>query len=175
MRELVIGSGSREKAALVSAVLRSEGFSVSGIYGTGAEILQKKNSLHKPIIICGNLKDNMTASELCDLMPYGTDIIELKRSGLSCSFKSSVITLYFPVSRAELTAAVRELSEDREFRRPKRSERENGLLERAKKIVIDKKGISENEAYAFIRKKAMDNKVKIEIICKNIIAEKEVE
>lgn len=175
MRDLIIGSCSREKAEVISAILRSEGFSVSGIYSTGAEILQKKSSLKRPIVICGSLKDNMTASELCDLMPYGTDIIEMRRSGLSCGFKSSVITLYFPVSRAELVQTVKGLLSISDFRRTKRPEDEARLLSAAKKILIDKKGISEKDAYSFIRKTAMNNKVKIEIICKNIIAKKEKE
>ncbi|MGP1543542.1 MAG: ANTAR domain-containing response regulator [Candidatus Fimenecus sp.] len=175
MRDLIIGSRHREKAELVSAVLRSEGLSVSGIYGTGAEILQKKTTLHKPIIICGNLKDNITAAELCDLMPNDTDIIALKSSGLCQSFKSSIITLYFPVRRAELVSTVKNLLDIREVKRTERTENENALISKAKKILMDKKRISERDAYAFIRKTAMDNKVKLEIICKNIITEKEKE
>ena len=72
-----------------------------------------------------------------------------------------IFRLPAPVSRSDLMASVR-LALQMEHRleklvRPRRNEEEKAIIEQAKALLMERNGMTEEQAHRFIQKRSMDN------------------
>jgi len=86
-----------------------------------------------------------------------------------------------PVSSEELAANIRlaitrhreKLALKQEVGRLEETLAERGIIDRAKTILMERVGLSEDEAYARIRQKAREKRVKMVVVAKSIITAEE--
>jgi len=86
-----------------------------------------------------------------------------------------------PVSSEELAANIRlaitrhreKLALKQEVGRLEETLAERGIIDRAKAILMERVGLSEDEAYARIRQKAREKRVKMVVVAKSIITAEE--
>ena len=71
-----------------------------------------------------------------------------------------IFTLASPVGKSDLVASVRMLTQIghrlERFVRPRRSDEDAAIIEEAKAVLMDRHGMSEEQAHRFLQKKSMD-------------------
>lgn len=154
-----------ENGKKIKNILVKNGFHVSALCTTGAQALQHADMLEEGLVV--------SAGRLADMM------YEQLREYLSDSFEMLVISapnlweekdmehlmrLTMPLKVHELISAVERLSDSierkqkkRRSRRPERSEEERQTIGDAKKLLMERKRMTEEEAHRYIQKASMDS------------------
>ena len=137
---------------------------------SGAAALSACDKLQSGLIICGYRLSDMLCTELFEDMPKGFDMLLLSspaaRGDLMPGERFHVIDM--PIRASEFTDRLwrleAEIEKERQLRRRQRlkgrsgrSEEDNRLIDGAKRLIMDKKGISEEEAHRFLQRSAMSS------------------
>lgn len=118
------------------------------------------------VVVCGYKLRNQTAEELMDDLPPTTIMLVIAAQGqLDLCENEDIFRLPAPVSRGDLLASVRmalQMSHRLErMVRPRRNEEEKQIVEQAKAILMERHGMTEDQAHRFIQKRSMDNGTKM--------------
>lgn len=118
------------------------------------------------VIVCGYKLHNMTAEELMEDLPATTIMLMIAtQSQLDLCENDDIFHLTAPVSRSDLLASVQlalQMSHRLErMVRPRRNEEENKIIEQAKAVLMERHGMTEEQAHRFIQKRSMDNGTKM--------------
>lgn len=171
-RVLII-SGKKQSAALLSAMLDSSVYNPVDSVQSAGEARRKLLRLNYDIIIIDPpLPDEFgsdlavdAASETCSgiLMTVRSDLFEMTCSKVE---HAGVLTLSKPMSGQDFNTAIklitatnaRLLNEEKKMFKLQKKLEEIKLVSRAKFILMEKMNISESEAHRFIEKEAMDSR-----------------
>ena len=171
MKEIIIASANLKAAERIKAILQSGHLTVNRVFSSGREILSYASIQPDVLVVCGKLSD-MSAVYLAELAPHGVDIVLLLPSGEpQTAFYSNLVTLNMPVNRAELLDTVRMLRATEAHSNipvQTRSTDDEGLLENAKRIVMNRHRISEREAYRLLQRRSMEAGIKMTELAKMI-------
>ena len=118
------------------------------------------------VVVCGYKLHNLTAEELMEDLPPTTIMLVIAvQSQLDLCENEDIFHLPAPVSRSDLMASVRlalQMSHRLErMVRPRRNEEEKQIIEQAKAVLMDRHGMTEDQAHRFIQKRSMDNGTKM--------------
>lgn len=173
MREILIASQNQNAAVRVRSVLQSERLPVRKICRTGAQVLSFATLCTQAVVICGKLPD-YTPAELADLLPVGFSVVWLLSSSAVQPSDSANLTVFFqPVDRVEFLHTVRMLAAGQaqtHTRHSKRSAELDALLDRAK-AVLQAKGLSEQAAYTYLRRRSMETGTPLQTVAAAVAAE----
>ncbi len=120
----------------------------------------EKRDVH--VVISGYKLHGWTAMDLAEDLPATTMMLVVAtQSQLDLCELDDIFPLPAPVSRADLTIAVRmAMQMGRRLERlirPKRSDEEKQIIDRAKQALMKKYDITEDQAHRMIQKRSMDN------------------
>lgn len=154
-----------EEANSIRNILVRHGFFVTAVCTNGAQALNAAGNLRDGIVVCGYRYADMLYNELHEYLPSEFEMLLLASPArYSDSGIPDVLCLSMPLKVHELVQAVESIAEScrrkrrLEGRRNKgRSPEEAELLERAKAVLIEKKGMTETQAHRYIQKSSMDN------------------
>lgn len=118
------------------------------------------------VVVCGYKLRNQTAEELMEDLPSTTIMLVIaSQVQLDMCGNEDIFRLPAPVSRSDLLASVKmalQMSHRLErMVRPRRNEEEKQLIDQAKGILMDRHGMTEEQAHRFIQKRSMDNGTKM--------------
>lgn len=169
MKEIIVASANIRSAERIRAILQSGHLTVNRVMSSGREILSYASIQPDILVVCGKLSD-MSAVYLAELAPNGTDIILLLPSGEpQTAFYSNLVTLYMPINRAQLLDTVRLMSASQSIsKNPGRSTEDKSELDNAKKIIMARYRISEEEAHRLLQRRSMETGVKLTELAKII-------
>lgn len=100
----------------------------------------------------------MGYEELSTYLPASVNMIVVTKDSEMLPFSSNIVPLVVPFRAENLTAILRNLMPEA-FTKPKRRERseeERMLVDKAKRLLMEKKSMSEPEAFRYIQKISMD-------------------
>lgn len=182
--EIIIAVGNEEAGNKIKQVLAGSGFAVSGVCFSGSEAIRRVRAL-KPAILLANyeLPDTtgfdvarvVAGNNLCSVVLLTDDIqkgyVESRMKDLD------IVCLIRPVSRALLLNTVELLIRSRiriekleaEIREMKVNLDTRKLIDRAKGLLMEKSGLSEQEAYRKIQKQSMDTGVPMKEVARSIV------
>ena len=152
-----------EDANRIAGVIRNQGtlFDVS-VCSTAAEVLRIVNDRDYGVVICTKQLKDMRYSELSSLLPDFFGMIVLT-SDLSLEIDENTVKLLLPFKTHDLLNTIDMLTQNfyrrlkqKKKRPPQRSEKEQQLIDQAKKLLMERNGMSEPEAFKFIQKSSMD-------------------
>ena len=164
MREIIVASANARAAEHVKTILQDGQLFVNKVLTTGRDILAYASYHCDALLVLGRLND-MSAVYLAQCLPSGYDIVLLLPSGEPQTvYMSNLVTLYMPLDRAEFLDTVKLLaatSAQKNTQSAKRSEGESEILREAKKVLMNRHHISEQEAHKLLQRRSMETGLKM--------------
>ena len=165
MTNIIVVLPKLEDAKGIKNVLVRNGFRVTGVCTTGAQAISQAYGLNDGIIICSFKLADMVYSELQECLPHGFEMLLLASSHLLHEYKGSdIVCLSMPLKVNDLISTVAMMCEGIERRRkraklkPKvHSAEEEAVIKLAKKLLIARNHMTEEEAHKYLQKCSMDS------------------
>jgi response regulator NasT len=165
MINIIIAFPKQETARNIKKILMQSGHHVDAVCLTGAQALQNANELGGGIIVCGYRFVDMMYTELYEYLPDQFEML-LVASPANCGNREigNIVCLSTPLKVNELLQTVEMMDytmtrhRKKQRQKPKeRSEEERTLIEEAKRLLIERNNLSEEEAHRYMQKRSMDN------------------
>ena len=162
MIRIVVAIENERLAAAVCAALDQGGIQIRTRCRTGAEAIRTIKEMGGGTVICQFLLPDMSANELYEnLRGSASLLVAAKPQYLDLCESSEILRLPLPASAADLVEQTEKLIRiDRKRAAatvPKRSPEEQRLVEDAKALLIEKRGISEVAAHRYLQRRSMDS------------------
>lgn len=154
-----------EDAKNIRAVLVKSGYEVNAICTSGAQALSQAYQLGGGIVVCGSRFPDMMYGEVRENLPAGFDMLLIAGpTVLSEVVNREIVCLPMPIRKSDLLNTL-EMMVAAQFRRqkkrtkkgPERSLREKKLIEDAKKVLMDRNHMTEEEAHRYLQKCSMES------------------
>ena len=130
------------------------------------QVRRTVNKPHITAVICGFKLADQSAEALAGDLPSSCAVLVLASQNLLDLLQNDdLFQLPAPVSKGDLTASVRMLLQmGRRLARalrPRRSPEELEVIQQAKALLMDRNGMTEEQAHRFLQKSSMDNGTKL--------------
>ena len=165
MISIMIALPKLEDAKGIRSILVKNGFPVTAVCTTGAQVLSQIDELSGGIVICGYKLKDMMYAELHECLPEGFEmLIMASRNVMDDCLGNNIVCLAMPLKVHALLDTVSMMSQAIMRRRKKeklkakeRSEEETALIQEAKELLMERNNMTEEEAYRYIQKCSMDS------------------
>ena len=132
---------------------------------TGAQALASVNNLETGIIVCGYRFVDMMYTEVYEYLPKGFQMLLIASpTNVIDNNVENLISLSLPLKVHEMMQTVEMMDgyitryKKRQKKKPKiRSEAELEIIDRAKRRLMERNGLSEEEAHRYIQKRSMED------------------
>jgi len=166
MEKVIVAFESEKTALRVREIVESAGLASCLVCRSAAEVKRLVNKQHLTTVICGYKLGDETAETLFDDLPQTCSMLVVGvQSMLSMMENDEIFRLSAPVSRNDLVTSARMLLQVghrmEKFVRPRRSVQEQAIIEKAKAVLMDRNGMTEDQAHRFLQKKSMDSGAKL--------------
>lgn len=162
---IIVAFPRLDDAKNIKNILARSGFDVAAVCTTGAQALSYADGLGTGIIISSYKLADLPFFEIRDCMPPGFELLVLaSKQRLAECESSGVVTLPMPFVISDfldtvqmmVVAAQRRKKQAKQIPK-KRNEEDRKLIDSAKKLLMERNGLSEDEAHKFIQKCSMDS------------------
>ena len=165
MNNVIVAFPKAEVAKNIKKILAQSGYSVTAVCTTGAQTLASINGLESGIIICGYRFVDMMYSEIYSYLPRGFQMLLIaSASSVMSKDVNNLVCLSMPFKVHELLQTVEMMDysvtryKKKQRQKPKqRTEADREVMEQAKRLLMARNGLSEEEAHRYIQKRSMDN------------------
>ena len=162
---IVVVFPKKEIVLKMKNVLIKNGFDVSAVCVTGAQAIQAVERLEAGVVVCGNRFADMIYDELKECIPDTFEMVVIASNAQWQEYgDDDVIYLPLPLKAYDLVDTVSDLLTDihrrlkREREKPnKRSSADQGVINQAKSLLMEKNELTEEEAHRYLQKRSMDN------------------
>ena len=174
MARVVIASVSEEYRMRLSRLLSSAGFTVFRCCVSGGDVRRALNACGDGLaILMGELPDLAPDELAWDYAP-GVKVLLIARPQTLARYETAALwKLALPVpgrTVIEMAEAMR-LAHDADL--PRRGEKENAAIDRAKAVLMNRYGITEGEAHRRLQRYAMNHGMKMEACAAKVLREAE--
>lgn len=165
MVNIVVVFPKLDDAKNIRNLLMRNGYEVMGVCSTGAQVLQIADRLGDGIVICGYRFNDMIYSELRACLPPAFEVLLVASAHIleSCDM-NSVVGLALPIRIRDLVNTLEMIAGNMYRRRRKlkskpkeRSEEEKKVIADAKKLLMERNHMTEEEAHRYMQKCSMDS------------------
>lgn len=160
MRQVIVAFERQSNCDRLREILEGTGEFSCLVCRSAAQVKRAVHKLRLDIVVCGfKLADQSCESMYHDLPQRCSVLMVAPQAQLELCTAAGVFRLPAPVRRSELLASVRllaQLGQGRD-RAPGRSQEERELVDRAKQVLMDHSGMTEEQAHRFLQKRSMDN------------------
>ena len=166
MEQVIVAFEGEKNCWRIKEILESSGTAACILCRTADQVKRAVHKQHVTTVVCGYKFADGTAEELFGDLPLSCAmLIVAAQNMLELVQNDDIFRLPAPASRGDLTASVRMLLQIghrlERFVRPRRSQEEQELIQRAKQLLIDRNGMTEEQAHRFLQKKSMDSGAKL--------------
>lgn len=165
MEKLIVAFESEKSCQRICDILKDGGVAACYPANSGGEVKRLASMLHVSTVVCGyKLKDGLAEDLFYDLPPAAVMLVVAKPAQIE-ELGDDIFSIPAPVSKSDLCAAVSLLFQvgrrlERALR-PKRSDTENEVVEKAKRHLMERDGVTEEQAHRYMQKKSMDSGAKM--------------
>ncbi|OUN20552.1 antitermination regulator [Flavonifractor sp. An82] len=166
MEQVIVAFENTKNAGRIKDILETSGTASCILCKTADQVRRTVNKLHITALICSfKLADQSAEALAGDLPPSCAVLVLASQNLLDLLQDDDLFRLPAPVSKGDLTASVRMLLQmgrrlERALR-PRRSPEEQALIQQAKALLMDRNGMTEEQAHRFLQKTSMDNGTKL--------------
>lgn len=163
MTNVIVAFPKIEDAKNIKSVLTRNGINVIAASTTGAYVINVADEVDSGIVVCGYKLADMQYSELAYCLPKGFRMLLVaSERHWQENPMDDVVFLPMPLKVHALIETVQMMIEtsrmQRKERKPaKRSEEEKNIILNAKRMLMEKNSMSEDEAHRYIQKCSMDS------------------
>ncbi len=165
MANVIVAFSKQEDARNIKNILTKNGFSVVHVCTSGAQAITAAEGLSAGIIVCGYRLPDMLSAELYDCLPPDFAMLMVSSPARRpAQLPEKVVCLPVPLKVHALveTMAMMEEAQARCRRRQRmqprqRNEEEKNIINQAKRLLMERNGMTEEEAHRYIQKCSMDS------------------
>ena len=177
MWKVIVAFENAANAARVKEILEASGDFSCLVCRSAAGVKRTVRKLRLRTVVCGfKLADQSCEGLFHDLPPGCAMLMVAPQARLDLCGAEGIFKLRSPIRRSELLTSVRMLAQ---FQRPatksrrpaQRSEEEQALVARAKAVLMDRHGMTEEQAHRFLQKQSMDAGAKLTDTAKLILSQ----
>jgi len=176
MERIVIAITNDTLRKSVTDILQKNGIKVRGSVKSGMEATRTLMRMDGGILICSPVLRDCTSDQLADRLGETVYLLVVGHpAALANCENGQTFKVSLPVKAPELVGSLRilmQLDERRYAVRrkpPARSSEDQALIQSAKDYLMDKRGMSEEEAHRFLQKQSMDTATPITEIARMIL------
>ena len=161
MEKVIVAFESEKSCRRVKEALESAGAAACIVCRSAAEVRRAVGKQHITTLVCGYKFADESAEGLFEDLPSSCSMLVLApQSLLDLIGSDEMFKLTSPVARGDLVASVRMLLQMgrrmEKYVRPQRPAEEQALINEAKHILMERSGMTEEQAHRFLQKKSMD-------------------
>ncbi|MDO4343840.1 MAG: ANTAR domain-containing protein [Eubacteriales bacterium] len=165
MVSIIVVFPKAEDARNIRNILVRNGYQVSAVCTSGAQVLQAADDLGEGIVVCGYKYADMMYTQLKEYLPAGFEML-LIASGhvLEMCPDREIVRLALPLKVHDMVNTLEMMYSNmarrrrRERNKPKvRTEEEKQLIADAKKLLMERNHMTEEEAHRYMQKCSMDS------------------
>lgn len=154
-----------EDARSIRNLLVRNGINVFATCTTGAQVIAAVDDLDYGIVVSGYKMVDMMYNDLLDYLPNTFEmlLIASKRYYSECS-SSDIVCLSMPIKADNLFGNIQvmydrlyDLKKRKKAKPAVRSNEDKQIISQAKMMLMQQKGMTEDEAHHYLQKKSMDN------------------
>lgn len=175
MQKVIVAFENEVNSAKIRDIIESGGVASCLICRSAAEVKRVVHKQRLNIVICGFKLPDETCQDLYQDLPEQCSMLMIAaQNRLELSEEDGIFKLAAPIQRGDLLASVRMLLQMNQKivkqHRVQRTEEEQALVEQAKSVLMDRHGMTEEQAHRFLQKKSMDNGAKLTDTARMILA-----
>ena len=166
MESVIVAFESDRSCERIRDILETSGTATCILCHSAAEVKRIVSKQRVSTVICGFKLADQSAEALAGDLPSSCAVLVLASQNLLDLLQNDdLFQLPAPVSKGDLTASVRMLLQmgrrlERALR-PRRSPEELEVIQQAKALLMDRNGMTEEQAHRFLQKSSMDNGTKL--------------
>lgn len=165
MVNIVVVFPKPNDAKNIRNILVRSGCRVAAVCTSGSQVLHVADQLGEGIVVCGYKLADMLYSQLKEDLPGGFDMLLIaSRHLLELGPQKDVVCLELPLKVQDLADTLAMMTENilrrrkKEKQKPRaRSEEENKLIRDAKRLLMERNSMTEEEAHRYMQKCSMDS------------------
>jgi len=164
MRSILIAMPKPEDSNHLMQILGNSGllFDIE-VCQSASEVLRLANERDFGVVVCGKSMRDMSSLELADCLPEFFGMIMLTKDMSMDIYSDKIMKLTQPLKIRELVSTIETMTSfyirriKKKKKAPvKRSIEEEKIISDAKALLMDRNGMSEQEAFRYIQKSSMD-------------------
>ncbi|QNM06830.1 ANTAR domain-containing response regulator [Qiania dongpingensis] len=165
MANIIVVFPKAEDAKNVRNILTRNGFNVTAVCTTGAQVLNYADSLDDGVVVCGYRFADMRYAELHDYLPDGFQMLLVASQQYwgECT-ADNLVCVSMPLRLHDLIDTLAMMEEALVRRRRKLKERprqrsaeDKEAILKAKEVLMERNNMTETEAHRYIQKCSMDS------------------
>ena len=164
MADIIVAFPKIEDAKNLRKLLNRNGYDVTVVCDTGAQIINAVNELDGGIVVCGYHFSDMHFSEINEYLPRGFQMLLLASPAkLAENDVSDLISLAMPFRLQDLLNTLEMMMgqyrrwKKKQKHKPKiRSESDKRRIDAAKALLMERNQMTEEEAHRYLQKLSMD-------------------
>ena len=165
MADIIIAFPKLDDAKNLRKLLLRNGYDVTAVCGSGADIITHINHLDGGVVICGYRFSDMHYTEINDYLPKGFQMLLLASPAkLSESRLDGIMSLAMPFKMHDMLNTLEIMMvqynrwKKKQKSKPKvRSESDRKVITAAKELLMERNQMTEQEAHRYIQKLSMDS------------------
>ena len=170
MARIIVAGSSEQSRAQMNRLLSTSGYPVYRLCCSIGELRRVLNNCDDGLLILAGQLADSSADEI--FWDYGKQVQILliaKPSTLETCEEAGVFRLALPTSQQAVLGAVEMLMQLHQMRLPKRTDDDRKLVEEAKHLLMQKKGVSESQAHRMLQQQAMNRSMRMSDYAAQII------
>ncbi len=161
MEKVILAFSGERNGARIRELLESAGVAQCLVCHSAAEVKRLVRRRQACAVICGYKLPDETAESLFEDLPAACSMLVIATQDyLELIPGDHIFKVAAPVSRGELLSCVEMLLQVgrrmAKYARPQRSSQEQALIEEAKGMLMERRGMTEAQAHSYLQKKSMD-------------------
>ena len=165
MTSIIVVLPKMEESIKLKNLLVRGGFKMTCVCGSGSQAISTADQYDDGIVICGYKLVDMMYRELRELLPPGFEFLLIaSERALNDYVTDGVMSLTLPLQVHDLLNTVNMLSDSiavkrraRRQRPAERNARDMELISEAKKLLMTRNNMTEEEAHKYIQRNSMDS------------------
>ena len=166
MDQVIVAFENQKNLWRVKELLEASGAFSCIVCKSADQVRRTVRKLHITAVVCGYKLSDQSAENLFEDLPLSCAMLVLASQDLLELIQNNdIFRLATPVSKGDLVASVRMLTQIshrlERFVRPARAQEAQEVIEQAKRLLMDRNGMTEEQAHRFLQKVSMDSRSKL--------------
>ena len=165
MTSIIVAFPKAEDAKNIRNIIVRNGYQVSAVCVSGAQVLQAADNLGEGMVVCSYRFRDMQYDHLKECLPRDFEMLLVASEGiLDTCVDQDIVRLCLPLKVHDLMDTIEFMQaaiirrQKKKKKMPKvRSEKEQKMIDAAKKLLMDRNSMTEEEAHRYMQKCSMDS------------------
>lgn len=165
MTNIIVAFAKIDDAKSIKNILVKNGFQVTAVCTSGAQVLSFADEFHDGMVICGYRLADMICVDVQENLPKGFEMVVMASQRVLAEISgTNIMGLAMPLKVHELVSTVNMMSQGIIRRKKKqrekprvRNEEEVATIAKAKRLLMERNNMTEEEAHRYLQKHSMDN------------------